>query len=123
MNTSKFQYISFDYLASNFGNEKSFWKEILIDAVTNIEELIEEFKSCNNQQQWKQLGKTAHQLKGVVQIFGTEGLATMLKDIHVITEGSPTESELNPLVINCIETCSRVLVELKLANTELEVDK
>ncbi len=110
-----FKYIQFSYLRQNFGDETSFYKEIIQEAQSNIPEIIKQLNNDLRKKAWGDLGKTAHQLKGVVQIFGLEDLAQKLKTIQIDSEQETDVASFPPKVAYVTTLCEAVVKELKIA--------
>lgn len=110
-----FTHIGFSYLQENFGNETEIFIEIIQEAQRNIPEVIQQLETDLSNKNWKSLGETAHQLKGVVQIFDMKALAQVLKKLQLDTERNQNQQQYPQTVAETVKTCTAVIAELQIA--------
>jgi HPt (histidine-containing phosphotransfer) domain-containing protein len=113
MKLANYKIISLTYLNGNFGTEYSFWKEILDTALQTIPELLQILDVSLRQTDYHNLGETAHQLKGVIQVFGMENESLELKQLQLDTEKRIAVESYPTRVKSIINQINAGLEELK----------
>ena len=112
MKIPNYKHIKFSYLEDNFGHEITFWNEIIDTALEDIPKLQHTLSQSLQSQDYHELAEAAHQLKGMVQVFGLAELSKQLKQMQLDAQTQTNTNSLAKRIDQVASALKPALVEL-----------
>ena len=94
------------YVYSSFGDDPDLG-ELVEMFVDEMPERVRTLKELADEQDWNQLARTAHQLKGAAGSYGFDQLTPYAKQLELFAREGSSEPEIRAALNKLVDLCER----------------